>query len=74
MSTHVYPCLLLSTNVCPYLSMSTHVYSSPQVPSAAPPYVCYVTLPGGSCFGSYGVRGILCEGSVGFLWEPRYFS
>ena len=22
---------------------------------AAPPYICYVTLPGGSCFGSYGV-------------------
>ncbi|XP_006001640.1 LIX1-like protein [Latimeria chalumnae] len=23
------------------------------VPSNAPPYVCYVTLPGGSCFGSF---------------------
>ncbi|KAG7200285.1 hypothetical protein KM043_017751 [Ampulex compressa] len=23
------------------------------VPSASPPYVCYVTLPGGSCFGTY---------------------
>ena len=29
------------------------IYES--VPSSAPPYVCYVTLPGGSCFGSYGV-------------------
>lgn len=27
------------------------VYES--VPSARPPYVCYVTLPGGSCFGSF---------------------
>ncbi|XP_041643983.1 protein limb expression 1 homolog isoform X2 [Cheilinus undulatus] len=24
-------------------------------PSPAPPYVCYVTLPGGSCFGNYKV-------------------
>ncbi|EHB06692.1 LIX1-like protein [Heterocephalus glaber] len=23
------------------------------VPSSSPPYVCYVTLPGGSCFGSF---------------------
>jgi LIX1-like protein len=23
------------------------------VPASAPPYVCYVTLPGGSCFGSF---------------------
>jgi len=22
-------------------------------PSSGPPYVCYVTLPGGSCFGSF---------------------
>ena len=29
------------------------IYES--VPASAPPYVCYVTLPGGSCFGSYGV-------------------
>jgi len=28
------------------------IYES--VPAPAPPYVCYVTLPGGSCFGSYG--------------------
>lgn len=28
------------------------IYES--VPAAAPPYICYVTLPGGSCFGSYG--------------------
>ena len=24
-------------------------------PSTSPPYVCYVTLPGGSCFGSFQV-------------------
>ena len=29
------------------------IYES--VPSATPPYVCYVTLPGGSCFGSFQV-------------------
>ena len=33
------------------------IYES--VPSSAPPYVCYVTLPGGSCFGSYGVSIVL---------------
>jgi len=27
------------------------IYES--VPSATPPYICYVTLPGGSCFGSF---------------------
>merc|ERR1719150_3151829 len=27
------------------------IYES--VPSSCPPYVCYVTLPGGSCFGSF---------------------
>ena len=30
------------------------IYES--VPSATPPYVCYVTLPGGSCFGSFQVN------------------
>ena len=30
------------------------IYES--VPASAPPYICYVTLPGGSCFGSYGVH------------------
>ena len=29
------------------------IYES--VPSPTAPYVCYVTLPGGSCFASYGV-------------------
>lgn len=24
-------------------------------PTPGPPYVCYVTLPGGSCFGNYKV-------------------
>lgn len=32
------------------------------VPSNSPPYVCYVTLPGGSCFGSFQVR--LNKGAV----------
>ena len=30
------------------------VYES--VPSSSPPYVCFVTLPGGSCFGSFQVN------------------
>lgn len=30
------------------------IYES--VPSTSQPYVCYVTLPGGSCFGSFQVR------------------
>ena len=30
------------------------VYES--VPSHSPPFVCYVTLPGGSCFGSFQVK------------------
>lgn len=29
------------------------IYES--VPSTSQPYVCYVTLPGGSCFGSFQV-------------------
>ena len=27
-------------------------------PTPGPPYVCYVTLPGGSCFGNYRVRSL----------------
>lgn len=30
------------------------IYES--VPSTSQPYVCYVTLPGGSCFGSFQVN------------------
>lgn len=30
-------------------------------PSAAPPYVCYVTLPGGSCFGSFQICSTKAE-------------
>lgn len=33
------------------------IYES--VPSNAQPYVCYVTLPGGSCFGSFQVSPII---------------
>lgn len=29
-------------------------------PSNAPPYVCYVSLPGGSCFGSFQVKFCFC--------------
>ena len=38
------------------------IYES--VPASAPPYVCYVTLPGGSCFGSYGVSFTFLEGHL----------
>lgn len=30
------------------------IYES--IPSNSQPYVCFVTLPGGSCFGSFQVR------------------
>ena len=36
-------------------------------PSASPPYVCYVTLPGGSCFGSFQVILYLSSDSQGLL-------
>merc|ERR1711971_83432 len=39
------------------------IYES--VPAAAPPYICYVTLPGGSCFGSYGTC-CCCRGNKGY--------
>ncbi|XP_048381596.1 LIX1-like protein [Stegostoma tigrinum] len=32
------------------------------VPSSSPPYVCYVTLPGGSCFGSFQLCQTKAEG------------
>ena len=28
-------------------------------PTTSPPYVCFVSLPGGSCFGSFQVTAIL---------------
>ena len=31
----------------------TLLLPSPGVPSQQPPYVCYVTLPGGSCFATF---------------------
>ena len=41
------------------------IYES--VPASFAPYVCYVTLPGGSCFGSYGVsQSSIIEFSGGF--------
>ena len=54
------------------------IYES--VPSSSPPYVCYVTLPGGSCFGSYGVSLVfqtknetklsLSKHTFGHFWRP----
>ena len=38
------------------------IYES--VPSSSPPYVCFVTLPGGSCFASFQVienRSAICK-------------
>lgn len=35
-------------------------------PSNSPPYVCFVSLPGGSCFGSFQVP-VLCDRSWYFL-------
>lgn len=39
------------------------LYESAPLPG--PPYVCYVTLPGGSCFGNYKVF-LSCDNS--FTW------
>ena len=38
------------------------IYES--VPSNNPPYVCYVTLPGGSCFGSFQVLTYIKQAAV----------
>ena len=51
------------------------IYES--VPASAPPYVCYVTLPGGSCFGSYGVSEAaveLCVESSSMLTNLHQYS
>ena len=32
-----------------------HLFVCGHCSSSTPPYICYVTLPGGSCFASYGV-------------------
>lgn len=45
------------------------------VPSNSPPYVCYVSLPGGSCFGSFQVhsqhlhslRSVLIDNDTGLF-------
>jgi len=47
------------------------IYES--VPSSSPPYICYVTLPGGSCFGSFQVKTNkqkkrLCENCTFFFY------
>ena len=44
------------------------------VPAAAPPYICYVTLPGGSCFGSYGVSGMQTKPKVDFFFICNFFQ
>lgn len=36
------------------------------VPSNSPPYVCYVSLPGGSCFGSFQVSAFYCRDAAVF--------
>ena len=48
------------------------IYES--VPASAPPYVCYVTLPGGSCFGSYGVSEAAAELCVEFFYVDKLTS
>ena len=35
------------------LTLPSPPLSPPGVPSQQPPYVCYVTLPGGSCFATF---------------------
>lgn len=35
------------------------IYES--IPSNSQPYVCFVTLPGGSCFGSFQVRKLFIK-------------
>ncbi|KAG8313023.1 LIX1-like protein [Homalodisca vitripennis] len=42
------------------------IYES--VPSQSPPYVCYVTLPGGSCFGSFQEEGVRAGRDAYNLW------
>ena len=42
------------------------IYES--VPSSCPPYVCYVTLPGGSCFGSFQVRFLSISVQTTIMW------
>lgn len=40
------------------------IYES--VPSNSQPYICYVTLPGGSCFGSFQVNLL-----IAFAFFPK---
>lgn len=44
------------------------------VPSNNPPYVCYVSLPGGSCFGSFQASNILFIFSNAFVLELQIFK
>ena len=51
------------------------IYES--VPSTSPPYICYVTLPGGSCFASYGVSLdylILYSMSLKKIWGTEFIT
>lgn len=55
------------------------IYES--VPSNSQPYICYVTLPGGSCFGSFQVNWFTDSKSFcyqfeenGFLFDRIFFS
>lgn len=47
------------------------IYES--VPSTSQPYVCYVTLPGGSCFGSFQVKFNLITFLIG-SFNRNYFN
>lgn len=47
------------------------IYES--VPSTSQPYVCYVTLPGGSCFGSFQVTFIKMTFMMK-LFKTYYFN
>lgn len=38
-------------------------------PASSPPYVCYVTLPGGSCFGSFQVMWSFAWKRLWQIWK-----
>lgn len=46
------------------------IYES--VPATAQPYICYVTLPGGSCFGSFQVGSFSYW--IGFTMFSAHFA
>ncbi len=48
------------------------IYES--VPSSSPPYICYVTLPGGACFASYGVSKACCFKFQNIFYRLNYLN